>query len=112
MANNNQYTIRIQHCPEDGWLDYPMYPQGSTFVGVDFMESLYGGVFPKYMIVMIIGTPHAAPGANGTSWTVGPHPFLAGKQALYEYEGERVLASKPGKPSTMIDITEEANDVL
>lgn len=73
------------------------------------MESLYGGVFTKYMIVEIAGRPFAMPDADCTLWTVAPHPFREGRQALYEYDGERVMASKPRKPSTMIDITEETS---
>jgi len=102
----NEYQVSVYACPSDEELGYPRYKSGSEFVATDFMESLYGGVFPEYMIVEFIGDPFHAPGVSGTLWTVGPHPFRKGRQALFEYFGDdRVLAPKPKKPSTLIDIT-------
>lgn len=107
----NEYRVIVHRCPDDEELGYPRYKRGSELVGTDFMESLYGGVFPAYMVVEFAGDPFHAPDASGTLWTVGPHPFRQGRQALYEYFGdERVLASKPRKPSTLIDITRDMAD--
>lgn len=103
--------MQVRSCPDDHEILRPLYERGVRFKGADFTASLDGAAFPKYMVVRILGRPKAAPDADGTLWTVGPHPLREERQALYEYDGrERVLAAKLRAANTLVDITERMED--